>query len=297
MNARSLSSLSLVFVVLYVLLVVSSAIPIKLLDYDWLNRVTATLINGSSLPLLALFILGVGNLLYPENQLLDKRRKLFSGLAVVAVYGFLLLIPLHIFTGLLLQTTNSDQFRALDEAERQLNSYRQAANQATSVSELQTRLTKLSAPVLKPEILARTLPEVKVQLSSAFNQVAAQIAQQRKALTAENSWSTRGPQVLRIVIACLVLAFGFAAFAQPMPSGPLLIDSIEQKLGHFRSIKQQAAKQQAALEDLKKMKDNQRTIFLEAERAKKRNEAEMRKQRERMKRQADQRNKRKLWGR
>jgi hypothetical protein len=76
--------------------------------------------------------------------------------------------------------------------------------------------------------------------------------------------------VLRIVIACLVLAFGFAAFAQPTPSGPLLIDSIEQKLGHFRSSK---------------------------ERAKKRNEAEMRKLRERMKRQADQRDKRKDWGR
>jgi hypothetical protein len=211
----------------------------------------------------------------------------------VAVYGFLLLIPLHIFTVLLLQTTNSDQFRALDKAERQLDSYRQAANQATSVSELQTRLTKLSAPGLNPEILARPLPEVKVQVSAAFNQVAAQIAQQRQALTAENSWSSRGPQVLRIVMACLVLAFGFAAYAQPTPSGPLLIDSIEQKLGQFRSIKQEAAR-----EGLKKTKDNhQRRIFLEAERAKKRNEAEMRKLRERMMRQADQRDKRKDWGR
>ena len=234
MYARSLSRLSLVFVVLYVLLVVSSAIPVKLLAYDWLNSVTATLINGSIMPLLALFILVVGNLLYPKNKLLYKRRKLFSGLAVVAVYGFLLLIPLHIFTGLLQQITISDQFRALDKAERQLDSYRQAANQATSVSELQTRLTKLSAPVLNPEILARPLPEVKAQVSAAYNQVAAQIAEQRQALSAENSWSTRGPQTLRIVIACLVLAFGFAAFAKKTPTGPLLIDSFENKLAQFR---------------------------------------------------------------
>ena len=233
MYARSLSRLSLVFVVLYVLLVISSAIPVKLLAYDWLNSVTATLINGSIMPLLALFILVAGNLLYPKNKLLYKRRKLFSGLAVVAVYGFLLLIPLHIFTGLLQQITISDQFRALDKAERQLDSYRQAANQATSVSELQTRLTKLSAPVLNPEILARPLPEVKAQVSAAYNQVAAQIAEQRQALSAENSWSTRGPQMLRIVIACLVLAFGFAAFAKPTPTGPLLIDSFENKLAQF----------------------------------------------------------------
>jgi hypothetical protein len=72
MYARSLSRLSLVFVVLYILLVVSSAIPVKLLDYDWLNRITATLINGSSMPLLALFVLVVGNRLYPENQLLSR---------------------------------------------------------------------------------------------------------------------------------------------------------------------------------------------------------------------------------
>ena len=233
MYARSLSRLSLVFVVLYVLLVVSSAIPAKLLDYDWLNRVTATLINGSSMPLLALFVLVVGNRLYPENQLLDDRRKLFSRLAGVAFLGFLLLIPLHIFTGLLQQTGNSDQFRALDTAERQLNSYRQAANQSTSVSELQTRLAKLNAPVINPDILARPLPEVKAQMGAAFNQVAAQIAEQRQALSAQSGWTTRGPEVLRIVIACLVLAFGFAAFAQPTPSAPLLIDSIEQKLGHF----------------------------------------------------------------
>jgi len=45
------------------------------------------------------------------------------------------------------------------------------------------------------------------------------------------------------------------------------------------------------------MKANQRRIFLEEEKAKKRNEAEMRKQRERMKRQAEQRDKRRDWGR
>ena len=42
MFARSLSRLSLVLAVLYILLVVSAAIPLKLLDYNWINRVTAT---------------------------------------------------------------------------------------------------------------------------------------------------------------------------------------------------------------------------------------------------------------
>ena len=81
---------------------------------------------------------------------------------------------------------------------------------------------------------ASPLPEVKAQMGAAFNQVAAQITEQRQALTAQSGWTTRGPEVLRIVIACLVLAFGFAAFAQPTPTSPLLIESLEEKLVKFR---------------------------------------------------------------
>jgi hypothetical protein len=234
MYARSLSRLALVFVVLYLLLVVSSTIPLRLLDYEWINRVTATLINGSSMPLLALLVLALGNRLYPENELLEQRRQLFSRLAGVAVIGFLLLIPLNIFSVLLQQTNISEQVRALNASERQLNSYRQAANQASSVPDLQARMAKLSAPAINPELSGRPLPEVRAQMGAALNQVAAQIAQQRKALSAQSRWTSRAPEVLRIVIACLVLAFGFAAFAQTTPSSPLLIDSLEKMFLRLR---------------------------------------------------------------
>jgi hypothetical protein len=234
MYARSLSRLALVFVVLYVLLVIFVAIPPRLLDYEWIQRVTATMINGSSMPLLALLVLVVGCQIYPDHELLSGRRQLFSRLAGVAVLGFLLLIPLHIYMGLLQQTGTSDQVRALAASERQLNAYRQAASQATSLADLQARLAKLGAPAINPEILARPLPEVKAQAAASFNQVAGQIAEQRKALSDQSSWITRAPEVLRIVVACLILAFGFAAFAQPTPTGPLLIDGFEDRLAHLR---------------------------------------------------------------
>lgn len=234
MYARSLSRLSLVFAFLYVLLVVSAAIPPKLLDYDWISRVTATLINGSSMPLLALLVLVVGNKLYPENQLLYKRRLLFSRLAGLAVLGFLFLVPVHIYMGILQQTGTSDQARALDASEQQLKTYRQAANQASSVADLQQRMSKLGAPALNPAILARPLPDVQAQLDAGFDQIAKQITQQRQALAAQYSWRARAPQVLRIVIACLVLAFGFASFTSPTPTGPVLMDSVQDKLATFR---------------------------------------------------------------
>lgn len=234
MYARSLSRLALVFVLLYVLLVVSAAFPPRLLDYDWINRVTAALINGSSMPLLALLVLVVGNQLYPENKLLYQRRQLFSRLAGLAVVGFLLLIPLHIFMGLWLQTGTSEQVRVLDVSERQLDSYREAANKATSVADLRARFEKLNAPAINSDVLSRPFPEVKAQTLAALKQVAVQLAQQRQALSAQNSWTVRAPEVLRIDLACLVLAFGFASFTQPTPTGPLLIDRLEEALARSR---------------------------------------------------------------
>jgi hypothetical protein len=187
------------------------------------------------MPLLALFVLLVGSLLYPESQLLRKRRQIFSRFAGMAALGFLLLIPLHIYWGLLLQIGTSDQVRALDSAERQLDSYRQAANRATSVADFQLRMAKLNAPPINPVVLARPLPEVKAQMDVAFNQIASQIDQQRKTLGAQSGWPTRAPEVLRIVIASLVLAFGFATFAQPTPTSPPLLDSLEKNLTRLRS--------------------------------------------------------------
>jgi hypothetical protein len=232
MFARSLSRLSLVLAVLYILLVVSAAIPLKLLDYNWINRVTATLINGSGLPLLALLVLVVGSEIYPDNQLLLERRTLFSRLASGAVFGFVLLVPLHIYMGFLQQASLSDEVSALDASQRRVDSYRRAANQATSVADLQSRLAKLSAPPINSEILARPLPEVRAQAGAAFNQVATQIAQQRQALSEQKNLITLALGVLRIVIASLVLAFGFAGFAQAKPYGPSMMDRIEKSMSH-----------------------------------------------------------------
>ncbi|MEB3316517.1 MAG: hypothetical protein VKO39_00010 [Cyanobacteriota bacterium] len=227
MYARSLSRLALVLAVLYVLLIVSAAIPLKLLDYDWINRVTASLINGAGLPLLALLVLVVGSEIYPDHPLLLERRALFARLAGVAAFGFLLLIPLHIYMGFLQHAGIADEARALDTSERRVDAYRRAANQATSVADLQSRLTKLNAPPINPEILSRPLPEVKAQAGAAFNQVAAQIARQRQAFSEQSNLTGLAVGVFRIVCGSLVLAFGFAGFAQANPDGPSMMDRIE----------------------------------------------------------------------
>jgi hypothetical protein len=230
MYARSLSRIALVFVGLYVLQVVSVAIPVKLFDYLWISKVTVNLINGSSFPLLALLTLVVGSLFYENDHFLKSRRQLFCRLAGVAAIGFILLIPLNFYTGILQHTKNTEKLRALDTAESQLASYRKAATQATSMADLQSRLAKINAPKLAAADLALPLPELKARMTTVFDQVSMQIAERRLKYDRSTNWQIRGTEILRSAIACLLLAFGFAAFAQRNSTDPVLMDSFEETL-------------------------------------------------------------------
>ncbi|MDM7954539.1 MAG: hypothetical protein QUV07_15165 [Cyanobium sp. CZS 25K] len=234
MYARSLSRLALVFGILYIVLVVSAAIPVRLLDYAWINRVTATLINGSSLPLLALLVLVLACILFPEDEILQKRRQLFCRLATVATLGFLLLVPLNTYMGVIQHLNDREQSRRLDDTARQLTTYRNAVASATSASTIQATLAQLGAPTLDAAALALPLPELKARLRPSLDLAAAQIEERRQALAAAIDWKARLTDLLRIVAASLALSFGFAAFAQPTPQAPPLLDGFEQNLARFR---------------------------------------------------------------
>lgn len=234
MYARSLSRIALAFVVMYLAMVVSTAIPVRLLDYLWINRVSATLINGSSMPLLALLVVVLGSILFPEDEILQKRRQLFCRLATPAALGFLLLAPLNAYSGMIQQLNGLDQLRSLAGAERQLTAYRNAVSAAASTQALQADLAKLGAPKLDPGALALPLPDLQARLGQTFAQAGAQIAERRQVLSESTDWKTWLRDILKIVISSLALAFGFAAFAQPSAHAPPLLDTLEARLTEFR---------------------------------------------------------------
>jgi hypothetical protein len=233
MYARSLSRLALVFGVLYVVLVVSAAIPPRLLDYVWISRVTATLINGSSLPLLAVLVLVLGCRLFPEDEILQRRRDLFCRLATAAALGFLLLVPLNTYLGVIQHLSDREQSRRLDDSERQLTTYRNAVASAGSPAALQASLAKLGAPKLEPAALSLPLPELQARLRQSFDLAAAQIAERRQIVATTTNWKSRLIDILRIVAASLTLAFGFAAFARPSAQAPSLLDILEKFAARF----------------------------------------------------------------
>ena len=214
MPIRSLSRLALAFVLLFATLVLTSLFPLQLLDPAWQGRVSRTLLDSASLPLLALALLQIGRWLDPADPLLKRRQRSFSRLAGAAALGFLLLVPLQISASLRLQqASGADQAGRIAQAERQLASFRQAVQQASSSEALASSLEQLGGPRPAPADLALPLPLLKAQTNAALDQVQLAIRRQRDALPASNPLR-QIPELIRPCVAALILAFAFASLAR-----------------------------------------------------------------------------------
>jgi len=213
MSPRSLCRLALAFVLLFATLVLTSLIPLQLLDPAWQGRVSRTLLDSASLPLLALALLQIARWLDPVDPLLKRRQRSFSRLAGVAALGFLLLVPLQISASLRLQqASGAEQSGRIAQAERQLAGFRQAVQQASSSEALASSLEQLGGPRPAPADLALPLPLLKAQANAALDQVQLAIQRQRDALPASDPLRLL-PELIRPCLAALILAFAFASMA------------------------------------------------------------------------------------
>jgi hypothetical protein len=212
MFLRCLGLLALVFVALFALQLVAVMFPWQPLSPDWQWRLSTTLINGATLPLLALAVLQIAVVLDPDDPILRQRQRLFRQLAVLAAAGFLLLIPLETTAGLRQQNAlHSAQVRKIQQAEQRLVALIKATADARSTAELNSALQKLRGPVLSPADLALPLPLARAQLQSIFNQAGIQISRDRAALPTN---TVALPEVIRYGLASLALGVAFAAFAR-----------------------------------------------------------------------------------
>jgi len=213
MSPRSLSRLALAFVLLFATLALTSLFPLQLLDPAWQGRVSRTLLDSASLPLLALALLQIGRWLDPADPLLKRRQCSFSRLAGAAALGFLLLVPLQISASLRLQqASGSEHSSQLARAERQLAGFRQAVQQASSSEALASSLNQLGGPRPAPALLALPLPLLKAQAAASLDQLEISIRRQRDALPASNPLR-QIPELIRPCVSSLIVAFAFASMA------------------------------------------------------------------------------------
>lgn len=225
--ADRLSLFSLALLVLYVAAVVAGLLPPAFLSTGWQLRAIRTILDSAFLPLLALGLLHLAAYLDPQNLALQNRRKLAARLAILAVLGFLLFIPLQVTAAWrTVAAGNANASRQLARANETFNILRDIIVQAPSLDDLQERLDNQENRGVR-----LNLEEKGVSLEQTKKDLLEQLIVVRDAVIARVSKPDRqstealARETVRVVISALALALAFSAGAQRKGSTvPLLVE-------------------------------------------------------------------------
>ncbi|MCP9930016.1 hypothetical protein KBY82_04375 [Cyanobium sp. AMD-g] len=231
--------LAICLLILYGLVVLAASLPPRLLDPAWQLRFTGALINNGFLALLGLALLHLAVFLDPANPHLVRRRDNFAALALAAVLGFLLLIPLQgyaVWRGI--SSANSQQNTQLREVTGRLSAVREAVKRASSTQDLQRRLEGLRVPPLGAAELAQPLPELRKSMLETLERTEIRAGDQLRGIQPAGLWPIIQGSI-RVVLSALVLVVGFAAFSRRRNWSMTLLQSclarFEQRRGAFGS--------------------------------------------------------------
>ncbi len=214
--ADRLGIVSIALFVVYGITVVSAILPVRGLDTAWQLSLISALLDSAAIPLVALGLLHLAAYLDPGNPALQRRRDAVARWAILAVLGFLLLIPLQGYASWKsVSTAQARVARQLTTAEATFGLIRDTINTATSIDNLQARLQSLQTPSLgiRFENLGLPLPETKRQLLIRLNEVQEQVKARIRA-PAPQAIEDVAKNSLRVMISAAALAVGFAAGAQ-----------------------------------------------------------------------------------
>lgn len=207
---------------IYGVTVVAAALPVKLLDPAWINRVCGSLRGGVSFPLEALALILIGAYLQRsgrEPAMVTRLRALSSWAAL----GFLLMIPLQSWAGLkLIDTAIEAQKARLAPAENALR----AVYAATNADQLLEAIRLI--PGAPPNIGGRfdePVPKVRERLISEFEPQ----VRQRKDQLKDVIGTIRKDSLIALVrdgIVALLSALAFAAIGRSKPWRPTLAQNL-----------------------------------------------------------------------
>jgi hypothetical protein len=220
-----LGAIGAVLILLFVVNVLAGALPSRLLDPRWQLNLVASLIDNASLALVGLGLIHLQAYHAPYDPLIQKRRDRVARLAVLAVLGFLLLVPLQITASLrLVQAARVDEARRVASITADYNVMRQAILAASSSEDLQLRLQRLQrlpAPLLQPG-QPSALEPLRRRLLLSLEKARSDGLRQLASASRPRLWPLLTAAV-RNLVCCLALAVGFAAAARNRTSPvPLL---------------------------------------------------------------------------
>jgi hypothetical protein len=223
-----------VLIVLFLTILSTSLLPVRLLDAAWQLRVGGALINASPFPLIGLVLLHIAASLDPQDLLLLQRRRLAAQLAAAVAIGYLLLAPLLATANLQRQQSQAlASSSGLHRDSERLQQMRQVVRSASSIPELEQRLAAVKGPRLDAADRSLPLPVLRSRIESVLDQAAARLEHARSSAPPASPWALLG-DIVRTSVACLALAAGFAGLARRPGSNLSLLAELQMRWEHLR---------------------------------------------------------------
>jgi hypothetical protein len=225
--ARRLEVFAMALFVVYAVRIVSAALPPRPLETLWQLNLSSALLDAAAIPLVALGLLHLAAYLDPANTALGQRRDALARWAILAVLGFLLLLPLQALAAWnSVAAAQARVSRELTTATTNIALIRQAIHAASSLDDLQARLQSLETPslVIRFQKVDLPLPEAKRQLLLLLSDGEQRLKSRIKP-PPPRAIADLGKNTVRGISASAVFAVAFAIAAQRKGSEvPLLVE-------------------------------------------------------------------------
>lgn len=131
---------------------------------QWQGEFVDVLVNEGLLAFLGFVLLHMAGFVQPSHDRLRRRLRVAKRLAVLAVGGYLLLVPLQIWSSVgSFAAAQSTRATYLEQGAR-LSEVREALQGSSSAQDLNVRLQSLLQPALTSEQLAQPFPELRNEL-------------------------------------------------------------------------------------------------------------------------------------
>ncbi|WP_216901820.1 HpsJ family protein [Synechococcus sp. CCY 9618] len=218
--AELLSTTGLVLVAYGLIVLLFACLPLRLVDPEWQLRASGAFSTSGPFLLIGLLLLCLARSSTGASKQLISRVKLLRSLSTWAAILYLLLVPVQLHAGVRLLRQKSGQEAQL---QAQWNTFKTQLQATTSEQELRSLLATLPQPVRLPDKLDIPLPVLKEQLltnvDSRFNALRYQSAE-----ASSQRWQNFLGEATSNCLKTLLVAIGFAAFAQRRPGDPTLLN-------------------------------------------------------------------------
>lgn len=211
--ARRLWQFARVLLAGYLVVVFGYNLPLRLADPVWQMRITTTLLDNATIPLVGMGLAHLAAYLNPDDLQVRAGRDRVARLAILAMLGFFLLIPLQgVAAWQVFSQSANQRNREQVRANGRIEKLQQAVRSASSRDDLIKRLQALGAPPLTGEI-NQPLPQLQKQLLVSLEGAKREIDQTADRQRAGQPWQLVG-QSLRNMLLAILFGLGFGSAAQ-----------------------------------------------------------------------------------